>query len=70
VPPEPDPPILPREDSRWERLRSGVDPEVNLRDRLHGDLIGGPSGTPSDRWTSEPARLRFRRLDVIRRVFD
>ena len=37
-------PVLPQEDPRWERLRSGVDPGVNLRDRYRGALIGEPMG--------------------------
>ncbi len=32
-----DGPILPQEDPRWGRLRSGVDPEVSLRDRHRDD---------------------------------
>jgi len=35
-----DAPILPREDPRWGRLRSGLDPGVNLRDRFRGALVG------------------------------
>ncbi len=41
---EPDAPILPWEDSRWARLRSGLDRSVNLRDRHRGALIGGAIG--------------------------
>jgi uncharacterized protein YcfJ len=36
--------VLPREDPRWVRLRSGVDWTVNLRDRFCGALIGGAIG--------------------------
>src|SRR3990167_4646082 len=39
-----DAPILPGEDPRWERLRSGLDPGVNLRVRFRGALIGGAIG--------------------------
>jgi hypothetical protein len=41
---EVDAPILPREAPRWQRLRSALDPEVNLRDRYRGALICGAIG--------------------------
>ena len=36
--------VLPWEDPRWERLRSGVDCTANLRDHFCGALIGGAIG--------------------------
>lgn len=39
-----DPPILSQHDPRWERLRSGLDPGVDLRDGYRGALIGGGIG--------------------------
>jgi hypothetical protein len=36
-----DAPILPWEDPRWERMRSGVDPQVDLHDRYRGAQVGG-----------------------------
>ena len=36
---EPDALIVPREHPRWERLRSGVDPEVNLRARAQAESV-------------------------------
>jgi hypothetical protein len=36
-----DAPILPWEDPRWERVRSGVDAQVDLRDRYRGAQVGG-----------------------------
>ena len=35
-------------DPRWERLRSGVDPEVNVRDRFRGALTGDAMGRPNE----------------------
>ncbi len=60
-----DAPMLPREDPRWERLRSGVDRGVNLRDRLRGALIGGAIGDAMGRanegvWPSEARERRIR----------
>lgn len=37
-------PILSQHDPRWERLRSGVDRGVNVRDRYRGALIGDAMG--------------------------
>jgi hypothetical protein len=57
-----DAPILPREDPRWGRLRSGLDPGVNLRDRFRGALIGGAigdaMGRPNEGRPTEVARER------------
>lgn len=60
-----DAPILPREDPRWGRLRSGLDPGVNLRDRFRGALIGGAIGDAMGRanegvWPSEARARRVR----------
>jgi len=60
-----DAPILPREDPRWGRLRSGLDPGVNLRDRFRGAVIGGAIGDAMGRanegvWPSEARARRVR----------
>ena len=60
-----DAPILPREDPRWGRLRSGLDPGVNLRDRFRGALIGGAIGDAMGRanegvWPREGEEVRLR----------
>jgi hypothetical protein len=47
-----DAPILPRKNPRWERLPSGVDRSLSLRDRFRGALIGGAIGVPLG-WANE-----------------
>ncbi len=49
-----DPPILPRDDPGWARLRFGVDRSVSLRDRHRGALIGRAIGDAMGR---DPARF-------------
>jgi hypothetical protein len=44
-----DAPILPWEDPRWERLRSGAGRSVNLRDRYRGAQVGGVIGDAKGR---------------------
>jgi hypothetical protein len=62
--------ILSQHDPRWERLRSAVDRDVNLRDQYRGALIGGAIGDAMGRpnewiWPSE-ARARRIRADCER----
>ncbi len=59
-----DAPILPREDPRWGRLRSGLDPGVNLRDRFRGAVIGGAIGDAMGRANEgvRPSEARKRQI--------
>jgi ADP-ribosyl-[dinitrogen reductase] hydrolase len=61
---EPDALILSREDARWERLRFGVDPEVNLGDGFRGALVGEAIGDAMGRPNEgvRPSEAQERRI--------
>ena len=59
-----DAPMLAPAEPRWARLRSGLEPGVNLRDRFRGALIGGAIGDAMGRANEgvRPSEARKRQI--------